>query len=128
MCQKLWEFRKTDEWQRKLVSEQHGDEVDVTDLILNGVYRKNYLMLRLLDYTHFAITFYLCNLFTTTATSIWQKPHVCFLQPLPYDQLPQHLVSTTSFHFVELLQHDHMGAPPQHVHRIISWIEPDRFS
>lgn len=132
--------------QWKLVNEQHGG-VNVTDWILNRVYRKKKLSPRLLDYAQLRCTVYLHNLFTTPATDIWHTTSPLFyatkstLWPtaatFSYRNTQPHF---TLFHYNSLislsgiLQQDHRGrlyivALPHHVHRkISSWLEHYHFS
>lgn len=140
----FWENSvKIDKWQWKLVNEQHGG-VNVTDWILNGVYRKKNLwrFLRWIIHSFAAPCTYIIYLQPPQ-----QLLHLCFMQQnRPYDQLPQRLVNTqphfTLFHYnslislcgITVLQHDHTGrlyivALPHHVHRkISSWLERYHFS
>lgn len=140
----FWENSvKIDKWQWKLVNEQHGG-VNVTDWILNGVYRKKNLwrFLRWIIHSFAAPCTYIIYLQPPQ-----QLLHLCFMQQnRPYDQLPQRVVNTqphfTLFHYnslislcgIAVLQHDHTGrlyivALPHHVHRkISSWLEHYHFS
>lgn len=140
----FWENSvKIDKWQWKLVNEQHGG-VNVTDWILNGVYRKKNLwrFLRWIIHSFAAPCTYIIYLQPPQ-----QLLHLCFMQQnRPYDQLPQRLVNTqphfTLFHYnslislcrITVLQHDHTGRLytvilPHHVHRKIgSWLEHYHFS
>lgn len=140
----FWENSvKIDKWQWKLVNEQHGG-VNVTDWILNGVYRKTNLwrFLRWIIHSFAAPCTYIIYLQPPQ-----QLLHLCFMQQnRPYDQLPQRVVNTqphfTLFHYnslislcgITVLQHDHTGRLytvilSHHVHRkISSWLERYHFS
>lgn len=128
--------------QWKLVNEQHGG-VNVTDLILNGVYRKkksDTLVGRNIHSFASLFTYIIClnygnGYLTHDLTSVLCNK---------IDQLPQHIVNTqphfTLFHYNSLislsgiLQQDHRGrlyivALSHHVHRkISSWLEHYHFS
>lgn len=133
--------------QWKLVNEQHGG-VNVTDWILNRVYRKKNWALVCWIIHSFAAPFTYIIFLQPPQRIFDTQPHLCFMQQnRPYDQLPQRLVTVThslillyftiihSFHFLELQYYNtttrvvYILGPCRIIHRkISSWLEHYHFS